>query len=48
MQEILYETIPSLDLDDFHKGNAAKKQSLLKHLVKLIIILDLSLSEITF
>jgi len=26
MQEILYETIPSLDLDDFHKGNAAKKQ----------------------
>ena len=26
MQEILYETIPSLDLDDFHKGNASKKQ----------------------
>jgi isopenicillin N synthase-like dioxygenase len=26
MQEILYETIPSLDLDDFHRGNASTKQ----------------------
>lgn len=26
MQEILYETIPSLDLDDFYKGNADMKQ----------------------
>ena len=26
MQDILYETIPSLDLDDFCKGNASTKQ----------------------
>lgn len=26
MQEILYDTIPSLDLEDFHKGNTEAKQ----------------------
>ena len=26
MKEVLYDTIPSLDLDDFYKGNASVKE----------------------
>lgn len=32
MQEILYDTIPSLDLDDFHKGNTEAKQKFVQTL----------------
>ena len=32
MQEILYETIPSLDLDDFYKGNTDMKQKFVETL----------------
>lgn len=32
MQEILYDTIPSLDLEDFYKGNAAGKQKFVETL----------------
>jgi isopenicillin N synthase-like dioxygenase len=32
MQEILYETIPSLDLDDFYKGNTTVKQKFVETL----------------
>ncbi|WP_276367737.1 2-oxoglutarate and iron-dependent oxygenase domain-containing protein [Chryseolinea sp. H1M3-3] len=32
MQEILYDIIPSLDLDDFYKGNASRKQKFVKTL----------------
>lgn len=32
MKEILYDTIPSLDLDDFHKGNSSAKKKFVETL----------------